>query len=125
MNSCPKCGETLPEGRVELCPHCGYPLGAPIDGQVRFEGDFDRWVVVERCSSETEAVLKQGVLQSADIPCVTESHGTTLGYAPPLGDGATLFGLVLVLVPESRAAEAVDVLLTIEDQGDTAKGLSH
>ena len=74
-----------------------------------------RLVVVYTTSGPGEADIIQSVLEAAGIPCELSREGAGAAYGITVGP----MGVVDILVPESRAAEA-EALLDAMDRGELA-----
>lgn len=93
MNICPQC-HTEYEDSVEKCPVC----------------QPEEWVELINVPNEMEVSLIGGLLELARIPMIHRIRGVE-----PLLAGIAMSGID-ILVPESRYAEAVELLNSGEEK---------
>ncbi len=82
---CPSCGSEYRLG-FETCADCGVPLEHPEQAFPETEDDATpEWTLLCRLSSESEALLLQGYLESEGVPCAIESlvfHAEPFTFGP-------------------------------------------
>lgn len=120
MPYCPECRKERPEAG-ETCPECGHLLLPKAPAWKAFD-PREPLVRVHTAYGEPQALLLKGLLEQEGIPVAIQREA-----GPVLGLTVDGFGAHRLLVPESLAAEAREILAAYgaEDLSAEASGPSE
>lgn len=114
MPYCSQCQTEYPAG-TETCPVCHHLLADRRPAWRPYDPD-EPFVVVRTVYNELQAHLLKGQLEMEGIPAAVEYEAASRVF-PVTIDGLAAHRLV---VPESLAGQAAEVLAAYEDHGDAA-----
>jgi len=108
MPYCPVCRYEYTAGMI-TCPDCDAELVAELPPDERDAAAKEYVVPVFVAKDRTEAQIVKGVLESAGIPAYLTPGVAPYG-APKVVDAIGRLGQQTIMVPESRADEAGEVI---------------
>lgn len=118
MPWCPECKTEYRHG-FHVCSDCGVELVKDLEPDYETKGYInDEWKLFIQTHDETEADVIKSILDSYHIPILRKDRGAG-GYLK-IYMGMTHLG-INIYVPDSRFAEAKEIIANIKPQEDARK----